>query len=76
LSHIALKELAMVDEISITKILGTETVSKPATHLRVKVDTETGPLALKVSVNAAHELREHLAQLPPKIGFQSPVEKL
>ncbi len=66
----------MTDEISITKVHGVETVSKPATHLLVKVDTETGPLALKVSVSAAHELRAHLAQLPPKLDYRSPVTKL
>ena len=66
----------MSDEISITKVLGVETVSKPTTHLLVTVDTETGPRALKVSVSAAHELRAHLAQLPPKLGFRSPVTKL
>ena len=66
----------MADQISITKVLGTEMVSKPATHLLMKVDTETGPLALKVSISAAHELRAHLAQLPPKLDFQSPVTKL
>ena len=66
----------MTDEISITKVFGVEMVSKPATYLLVTVDTETGPLALKVSVSAAHELRAHLVQLPPIIGFQSPVTKL
>jgi hypothetical protein len=66
----------MSKEITITKVLGSERASKPTTHLLVTVDTETGPLVLKVSVSVAHELRAHLAQLPPKIGFQSPVEKL
>jgi len=68
----------MADEISIliSTVHGVELASKPATHLRVKVGTDLGPLVLKISVSAANELRAHLAQLPPKISYQSPAEKL
>jgi hypothetical protein len=65
----------MADEISITKVHGCEEVSKPTTHLLVRVDTENGPLVLKVSINAARELLAKLAQLPPNLGFQSPAAK-
>ena len=66
----------MADEISITKVHTVETVTKPSIHLLAKVDTENGPRAMRISVSAAHELRAMLSQLPPKMGFQSPVEKL
>jgi hypothetical protein len=65
----------MADEISITKVHGCEEVSKPTTHLLVRVDTENGPLVLKVSINAARELMANLARLPPNLGFQSPSAK-
>ena len=65
----------MADEISITKVHGCEEVSKPTTHLLVTVDTENGPLVLKVSINAARELMANLARLPPNLGFQAPAAK-
>jgi hypothetical protein len=65
----------MADEISITKVHGCEEVSKPTTHLLVRVDTENGPLVRKVSINAARELMANLARLPPNLGFQSPAAK-
>jgi hypothetical protein len=65
----------MTDEISITKVHGCEEVSKPTTHLLVRVDTENGQLVLKVSINAARELLAKLARLPPNLGFQSPAAK-
>ena len=65
----------MTDEISITKVHGCEEVSKPTTHLLVRVDTENGPLVLRVSINAARELLAKLARLPPNLGFQSPAAK-
>jgi hypothetical protein len=65
----------MADEICITKVHGCEEVSKPTTHLRMTVDTENGPLVLKVSIKAARELMANLARLPPNLGFQSPAAK-
>jgi hypothetical protein len=65
----------MADEICITKVHGVEEVFNPTTHLRVTVDTENGPLVLRVSVNAARELLAKLARLPPNLGFQSPDAK-
>jgi hypothetical protein len=58
------------------KVRAVETVSKPAMHLRLTVDTENGPLGLQVSISAAHELRAMLAQLPSNPDFLSPVVKL
>jgi len=68
----------MTDEISIlvSKVHGVELASKPATHLRVKVDTDLGPLVVKITVSATNELRAQLAQLPAKITYQTPAEKL
>ena len=65
----------MADEICITKVHGVEQVSKPTTYIRVTVDTENGPLALRISINAVRELLADLAVLPPNLGFRSPAAK-
>ena len=66
----------MADDTTVTKVHSVETVSKPTTYLLVRLETETGPLVLKVSIGDAHKLRECLAQLPPNIDYQSPTMKL
>jgi hypothetical protein len=44
--------------------------------LLIDVETESGPLALQLTANAAHELSAHLNPLPPRIGPGSGVERL
>jgi hypothetical protein len=65
----------MDNEINITKVHGVEGVSNPTTYIRATVDTENGPLVLKISVNAVRELLADLAVLPLSLGFQSPAAK-
>ena len=65
----------MADDICITKVHGVEQMSNPTMHILVRVDTENGPLVLKVSINATRELLAILARLPPGLGFQSPAAK-
>ena len=65
----------MADDICITKVHGVEQMSNPTMHILVRVDTENGPLGVKISVNVVRELLTDLAVLPPNLGFQSPAAK-
>ena len=63
-------------EISVTKIVSSREETRPNVHLRVEVETETGPLVIKLSPAAAHQLQDILKKLPPNILFQSPPKKI
>ncbi len=61
----------------ITHVSGTtqDPTTSPMTVL-VATDTESGPLVLKATITAAHELAAHLQRLPPDHRSQSAVKKL
>ncbi len=61
----------------ITHVIGTtqDPTTSPMTVL-VETDTESGPLVLKATITAAHELAAHLLRLPPAHRSQSDARKL
>ncbi len=61
----------------ITHVTGTEPdpTTSPMTVL-IATDTESGPLVLKVTITAAHELAANLSRLPPDHRPLSGAKKL
>ena len=45
-------------EISVNKIVSSREETRPNVHLRVEVETETGPLVINLSPAAAHQLQD------------------
>jgi hypothetical protein len=44
--------------------------------LLLDAETETGPLVLRLTTDAAHQLSDHLKSLPSRIGPASDLKKL